>query len=185
MNSYEPARSSCRQRQNPPDPSTRSDGTCRAPPLLPLIESALGVMNAMELATSDGVIRLALGALDLAAETGADPDSATIDHARTTMVLASAAAGLPGPVDSPRPEFRAPETVSTAARHARSLGFRGMLCIHPAQIDPARSAFAPTDEEIRWAHSVIGAADGASSVDGAMVDRPVLLRARAILSAER
>lgn len=154
-------------------------------PVLPLIESALGVINAVELAASDGVLRLALGALDLAAETGTDPESATIDHARTSMVLASAAAGLPGPVDSPRPEFGELEAVSTAARHARSLGFRGILCIHPAQIDPARDAFAPTEEEISWAHSVIGAADGASSVDGAMVDRPVLLRAQEILSSER
>ena len=69
--------------------------------------------------------------------------------------------------------------------YARRLGFGGKLCIHPRQIAPVNACFSPTADEIAWAQRVVdaaGAADGgAVQVDGKMVDRPVLLKAREIL----
>lgn len=68
--------------------------------------------------------------------------------------------------------------------HAREMGFGGKLLIHPAQIAPARAAFLPSAEEMDWARRVLQAAPqkGAFMLDGAMVDAPVLARARQILA---
>ena len=75
-----------------------------------------------------------------------------------------------------------PQISHDDAAHARALGMTGKLCIHPRQIAPVRRAFAPSDAEIDWARRVLTSGEGAVSVDGAMVDEPVRLRARAILA---
>lgn len=152
-------------------------------PVIALIESARGVLNAVEIAEHASVVRLALGGIDLAADLGCDVDSATTAHARAQLVLASAAAGLAGPIASPCPNFRDPEVVADAARSARSNGLSGILCIHPAQLEPATQAFAPSEEDVAWARKVVEAADGATALDGQMIDRPVILKAQAVLAA--
>jgi citrate lyase beta subunit len=78
-------------------------------------------------------------------------------------------------------------------RLARSLGFRGKACIHPAQLDVVQRVFAPSEEEVAWARRVIDAYEretgegrGVFALNGAMVDLPVVERARRILAeAER
>jgi citrate lyase subunit beta/citryl-CoA lyase len=149
--------------------------------LVPLIESAAGVVNAVELARVPGVTRLAFGAIDFALDINADGGDRFLDHARAQLVLASRAAGIAAPLDSPATEIRDTVRVAESARLARNFGFGGKLCIHPAQLPAVQGAFAPSEAETRWALSVIGAEGGAAQVDGQMIDRPVTERAKRIL----
>lgn len=149
--------------------------------LVPLIESAVGLVHTLELAQVPGVTRLAFGAIDFSLDINADGGDRFLDHARSELVLASKAAGIAAPLDSPCPEIRNDSSVSESARLARNFGFGGKLCIHPAQIAAVKTAFLPTDAEIEWALSVVGAKGGAAQVDGRMIDRPVTERAKRIL----
>jgi citrate lyase subunit beta/citryl-CoA lyase len=150
-------------------------------PVVALVESARGVTRARELAAVPGVERLAFGALDLAYDLGSDVDALTGQVARAEVVIASRAAGLPGPFESPSTELRDLEQVEATTRSARMLGFAGRLCIHPGQLAAVRAGFAPTAEEVSWARGIAGAGAGVERVDDQMVDRPVLERARRIL----
>lgn len=157
-------------------------------PLLLLVESARGVRDAAELAAMHGVTRLCFGNLDYALDCGIEARSELEDellHARSTLVMASRAAGLPGPIDGVVPDLRNDELLTARTRRAFDLGFRGKLCIHPAQVGVIHRAIMPEDDELAWAHKIIdGAGDlqgAAVQVDGEMVDRPVLLKAREIL----
>ena len=147
-----------------------------------LIETALGVERAAELAAAGSVRRLAFGSIDLAAQLGVDPDDReTFAYARSRLVIASAAAGLDPPVDGVTTDLRDGERLAADVRHARRLGFGGKLCIHPKQLDAVREGFAPTEAELDWARRVLTTGDSASTVDGQMVDKPVRDRARRIL----
>lgn len=154
-------------------------------PLLALVESAVGVCSAHAVAASSAVTRLAFGALDFALDVGCDDSDHALLLARSTLVLASAAAGLPGPVDGVTTALDARETEADA-RRARGLGFAAKLCIHPAQLTAVREAFAPTAREIAWAKEVLAAdvqAGAAKTADGHMVDAPVLARAHRLLAS--
>jgi citrate lyase subunit beta/citryl-CoA lyase len=149
-----------------------------------LVESAVGVVEARRLATVPGLTRLAFGALDFAADITASPDAITGQVARAEVVIASRAAGLPAPLESPSTELDAPDRVEATTRAAAALGFGGRLCIHPRQLAAVRAGFGPTEAEVGWARRVIAAAgEGAARVDGQMVDRPVVEHARRILGA--
>ena len=148
-----------------------------------LIESAHAVRDIYALAAHPAITRLALGAVDLSTELGCEPRSATIDTVRSQIVIASVAAHLSAPLESPCVNFRDETVVFDAAQRARQDGFGGMLCIHPAQLSTVHSAFAPSEKDIEWAHRVLAAGDSAAAVDGEMVDRPVLLRAQRILES--
>ena len=149
--------------------------------LLPLVESAAGLVNALELARVPGVTRLAFGAIDFALDINSAEADEFVAYARSHLVVASRAAGIAAPLDSPTTEMRDSQRVEASARLARDFGFGGKLCVHPVQLPAVQRAFAPTAEEVEWARSVIGAVGGATQVDGQMVDRPVTERARRIL----
>lgn len=156
--------------------------------LLALVETARGIQRAADLADSGCVDRLALGSVDLALDLGADETDETLLLARTMLVLASRAAGLPGPVDGVSTVLDDPAPVAAAARRARAFGFGGKLCIHPRQVKVVADAFAPSAQEVAWAERVQAAAvgqDGAFALDGQMVDLPVLERALAVLARRR
>lgn len=146
-----------------------------------LIESALGVANVRALAALPGLNRLAFGALDFGLDVGADVDALTGQVARAEVVIASRAAGLDAPWESPSTSLNDTTLIETTSRAARALGFGGRLCIHPAQLAAVRAGFAPTAEEVAWARRITGAGDSVVRVDDQMVDRPVLERARSIL----
>lgn len=155
-------------------------------PLVALIETAAGVLRAPEICAVPGVVRIAFGSVDLAAQLGvAHTDREAMRHARATLVLASAAAGLAPPVDGVTTAVDDPDAVRSDAAYARRLGLAGKLCVHPRQVPAVHEAFAPTREELRWAREVVASAsDGAVTVlDGAMVDKPVVDRARRLLAA--
>jgi citrate lyase subunit beta / citryl-CoA lyase len=74
------------------------------------------------------------------------------------------------------------DTLSADVAHARRLGLTGKLCVHPYQLLPVTEGFAPSAEEVQWARAVLGAGDSVTTVDGQMVDKPVLERARRVLA---
>jgi citrate lyase subunit beta/citryl-CoA lyase len=158
-----------------------SDGLPAGLALVPLVESAAGLLNALELARVPGITRLAFGALDFALDINSATADEFVAYARSHLVVASRAAGIAPPLDSPTTELRDSQRVTASARLARDFGFGGKLCIHPVQVSAVQRAFAPTAADVEWALSVIGAEAGATRVDGQMVDRPVTERARRIL----
>jgi citrate lyase subunit beta/citryl-CoA lyase len=106
---------------------------------------------------------------------------------RSALVLTSRLAGLPAPLDGVTVEVNDDGRVSADTARARELGFGGKLCIHPRQVAAVNAAFSPSEAELDWAQRVVAAmqaAGGAAvAVDGKMVDKPVLLRAQAVLAA--
>jgi citrate lyase subunit beta/citryl-CoA lyase len=153
--------------------------------VLPLIETAAGVLGAREILSVPGVLRPAFGSIDLSAQLGVDPtDNQALLFARSRLVLAAAAAGVAGPLDGVNTDINDEAALTRDSRHAAGLGFTGKMCIHPRQLDGVRAAFSPTEEELAWARRVLDAAgDGAVTVlDGKMIDKPVVDRARRILA---
>jgi citrate lyase subunit beta / citryl-CoA lyase len=153
--------------------------------IVALIETARGVSNLSELAHHPDVHRLAFGSVDFALDVGCTPYALTMDIARAQMVLASRTAGLPPPIDGVTVSMD-PQTLERDTTDSKALGFGGKLCIHPRQIECVNRAFRPSDNDIAWARRVVArateAGSGALLVDGEMVDRPVLERAKRILA---
>jgi citrate lyase subunit beta/citryl-CoA lyase len=159
-------------------------------PILPLIETAHGFANALEIAKDRAVRRLVFGAIDFQLDLGIKGDTEELLFFRSQLVLVSRLAGIAAPVDGINTEIDDPEKLRAATLRARRLGFGGKLCIHPRQIPYVNQCFRPTPEEIAWARRVVEvaeAASGAAVADGGqMIDRPVILQAERILrEAER
>ncbi|NYT24815.1 CoA ester lyase [Alcaligenaceae bacterium] len=160
-------------------------------PALPIVESARGVLNLEELAAAEGVDRLAFGYLDLMLDTGTRPDTPgarlLLDHIRCRMLLCSTVAGIKPPIDGVHPDFRDTQALSSVAIQVRDMGFAGVLCIHPAQVSVVHSAFAPSAQEREWAQRVVAeferTGSAAFQLDGAMIDAPVIERAKRLLAA--
>ncbi len=156
--------------------------------LIPLIETAQGVRALDAIAQAPQVLRLALGHLDLQADLGmaCEADEAELGPVRFQLVLASRCADLPPPIDGVSTSTQDTALVQSDAARSRRFGFFAKLCIHPAQLQPVRQAFTPSAAQQDWANRVlaaeVAAGGGAFSVDGKMVDPPVLRLARQILS---
>lgn len=156
------------------------------PPVVALIETAVGLRRAFETASRPRVTRLMLGNVDLAAELGATPgpDQRELLHARSVLVVDSLAAGLAGPIDGPCTAIGDEEALRAETVAAKALGFTAKACVHPNQLATVHDVFAPTDEELALARRIVAAAEGsrgAVAVDGQMVDAPVVARARRLL----
>ena len=153
--------------------------------LLPLVETAKGYANAQALCSAPGVQRLVFGCIDFQLDLGIDGDRDELLFFRSSIVLASKLAGVQAPVDGVTVDIENLERVRDDTLYVKRIGFGGKLCIHPRQIAMVNQCFSPNADEIAWAGRVVdaaGAADGgAVQVDGKMVDRPVLLKARDIL----
>jgi citrate lyase subunit beta/citryl-CoA lyase len=156
-------------------------------PVLALVESAAGIESLRTIARAPQVRRLAFGSIDLQLDLGIEGDDDALLYFRSELVLASRLADLPAPVDGVCTAIDDARALATHVRRARRLGFGAVLCIHPAQVAAVNDGFAPTAEQLEWALRVTTAAaqaDGAAvAVDGKMVDRPVLVRAQALLDA--
>ncbi len=160
--------------------------TAGARALLPLVESATGLAAARALAREPGVQRLAFGSIDFQVDLGMrDALEDELLHFRSELVLASRLAGLQAPVDGVSTAIDDAERLSEDVLRARRLGFGGKLCIHPRQVEAVERLFAPSPAERAWAQRVLDAAAAAGgaaiAVDGKMVDKPVILRAQAIV----
>jgi citrate lyase subunit beta/citryl-CoA lyase len=154
--------------------------------LLPLIETARGFANAQTLAKAPGVQRLVFGSIDFQLDMGISGDGEELLYFRSQLVLASRLANIAAPIDGVSTALDDPLVLQADALRARRLGFGGKLCIHPRQVEIVNAAFRPSAEEMAWARRVLEAAErsqgAAVAVDGKMVDKPVILRARAVLN---
>jgi citrate lyase subunit beta/citryl-CoA lyase len=170
------------------DPQLLGSLTGRLPAgtgLIPLIETATGVLRAAALCGVPGVIRPAFGSLDLAAQLGVDHrEHQALSCARSALVLAAAAARCVAPIDGVTTDLADESALQADLDHAVALGLTGKLCIHPSQVTVANRRLTPSSTEVNWALGVIATAqDGAVGVrDSQLVDRPVVLRAQAILA---
>jgi citrate lyase subunit beta / citryl-CoA lyase len=171
--------------------------------LMPQIETAAGVqridriIQARNLRPYKGpwrVKRVAFGGADYAHELGlaVSLDEIELADARARVVLASRAAGLEGPVDSPWFHFKETGAFARALERSRRGGFQGRLCVHPDQIAPVNAAYLPGEEELARAERIVAAfkqaearGEAAVQVDGEMIDYPVAYRAQALLDMVR
>lgn len=151
--------------------------------LIPLVESARGVRDlAQILADTHGLAAIMVGAADLAADLGADTGWEALQGARSAIVVAAAAAGVPV-VDSPYFDIKNPAGLQAEIIKARDLGCTAKAAIHPSQVAPINAAFTATSEQVDWAHEVLKTASaGVGTVDGQMVDAAVARRAHRILA---
>jgi citrate lyase beta subunit len=161
------------------------------PPVIGIVETAQGLRRAYETASVPRVAALVLGAVDLGLELGLEPrpDGQEVLYARSQLVVDSAAAGIRSPFDLVHLDTRDDEGLEAECRLARSLGFRGKACIHPAQVEVVNRVFSPIDEEVARAARVVEAYEaaeeegrGAVALDGEMIDLAVVERARTILA---
>lgn len=156
------------------------------PPLYALLESALGIERAYDIATAHPALRgIALGEADLRADLGLRDDTG-LDWARSRVVVAARAAALPPPPQSVHPDTRDLDGLRTSCAHGRALGFLGRAAIHPRQLPVIERAYLPTDEEIERAETVLKAAEaqqGAQALpDGTFIDAAVVAQAHRTLS---
>ena len=147
-------------------------------PILALIESAVGLEAAPEIARADGTFRLAFGSGDFRRDTGMSDDVMAMSYPRSRLVIASRAARLPGgPIDGPT--VSANDTILQRDCEATvSLGLTGKLCLHPDQASTINRALSPSTHDIEWAREVIAdlGADGERVRDGS--DLPRLAKAK-------
>lgn len=152
--------------------------------VIPIIETARGVVEVDAVASATGVQRLAFGTLDYAVDVGLSGDERGLVYPASRMALASRIAGIASPIAGVTAAIDDPAQLDADLAFARACGFGAKLCIHPRQLERTHRAFAPTAEEVDWARRVVAAVDAghaAVAIDGKMVDRPVLLKARDIL----
>lgn len=152
--------------------------------VIALIETAAGLAAAQAIASSYGVARVAFGSIDFQLDLGmAEALEEELIHYRSQLVLAARLANIPGPIDGVTTAIDDTDRVLRDSARARRLGFSGKLCIHPRQVAAVNTTFTPSADTVAWAHRVVDAAQGGGvvTVDGQMVDKPVLLRAQAIL----
>ncbi len=158
-------------------------------PTVALVETARGVAEVERIAALDSVLAVAIGTVDLATELhlGELPDGLELLHVRSRVVLACALAGVPA-LDGVHLAVDDLDALAAEARRARALGFAGKLCIHPAQVEVVREAFAPSAAELDKARAVVDAyrlslaeQRGATLAGGEMVDVATVRRAEAIL----
>lgn len=125
------------------------------------------------------------GSVDLAAQLGVDHRGQEAFHyARSALVLAAAAAGCAAPIDGVTVDSADDTRLRTDPAHAIALGFTGKLCVHPDQLTMANRYLTPSDTHLAWARQIVATSHGSSAAahDGQLIDRPVVLRAEAILA---
>ena len=156
-------------------------------PVIALIESARGVLSLGDICSHTSVARLAFGSADLSSDLGCEDSHESLLSARSQLVLHSSAARLPAPIDGVTFSVDDMSLVRDDAARATRMGFGAKLCIHPAQIHPALEGFSPSKLDMLWAQKVVAATSaqvGALRLDGKMVDKPVIDRARQILQRQ-
>lgn len=166
-------------------------GTVR---LIPLIETALGVERAFEIASAcPRVTALFLGGEDLTADLRCKRTKAgnEIDYARKRLVCAARAAGI-DVYDTPFTDVNDDEGIVIDAEYAKSLGFTGKSAIAPRHVRTINEVFSPSPADIEYAKLVFEAirigklqGKGAVSLRGKMIDKPIVERARQTLEAAK
>ena len=159
--------------------------------IMPILESALGIENAFQIARAcPTVCALTLGLEDYTADLGVakTPEGRESLYARMRVVNAAKAAGIQA-IDSVFGDVGDPDSLRRWAENSRALGFEGMGCIHPSQIRVIHDAFAPSDTEIAKALKIVAAFEdaqqsglGVVSLGSKMIDPPVVERAKQLVA---
>lgn len=160
-------------------------------PVIPLIESALAIENAYQIAKAHPMVeRLVLGTMDLMADLGAqwEPDGPSLHYLRSRLLVAGQAAGLAGSIDGVYPLLNDMSGLHQEATTARKMGFAGKLVIHPRQIDIVHQVFSPTPEEVEEAlltintfDEAVAAGRSAIRIGERMIDPPMVIWAQNVL----
>ncbi|SVD03857.1 uncharacterized protein METZ01_LOCUS356711, partial [marine metagenome] len=160
--------------------------------LVLFIESALAVVNAYGIcASSDRIIAAALGAEDFTVDMGTErtEEGSEVLMPRAMVAMAARAAEIL-PLDIVYTNFRDEEGLRRDTQLGKSLGYKGKFAIHPAQVDPINELLSPLPDEIEYARKVVQAFEeaeangrGSTSLDGKMIDVPIVKRARSLLAA--
>lgn len=148
-----------------------------------MIEDAEALLDARAIARHGKVTGLMVGAEDLATALGAEPLPDVLKTPKLLVHYAAKAAGkLSFGLFRSVADYTALEAIAAAAREAKAHGFDGASCVHPMVVPVLNEAFLPTEQQVAWAERVLAAgSEGAFTVDGKMVDAPVIARARGIL----
>jgi citrate lyase beta subunit len=162
--------------------------------LIAIIESALGMVNLEAICRQSQATprlqALVFGAEDFVADMGATrtPEALELLYARSRLVMYASAFGLQA-IDLVTVNFREPEVLEREAAVGAQMGYSGKQVIHPAQIVPTQKAFTPSEKDVLAAERVLAEAKryaaegkGAFTLDGQMVDGPVIRRAESILA---
>jgi citrate lyase subunit beta/citryl-CoA lyase len=158
-------------------------------PILALVESAQGVLNAADIAAADATDALLFGAEDLAADIGArrTDEGSEVLYAREHVVIAARAAGVDC-IDTVYTDIEDHDGLAAETRFALQLGYGGKMAIHPGQVPVINEAFTPDPADVEWARRVLEAQAAASAagtgvfrVDGEMIDAPVIAQAERIV----
>ena len=162
--------------------------------LIPWIESAEAIVKCYDICrSSPRIVAVALGAEDFTNDMEIErrDDDAELSHARSAISVAARAAGVLA-LDTPFFAFRDPEGLRANSETSRGTGFRGRFAIHPAQLEVINEVYSPTEEEVAQAQRVVEAFEeavsvgrGSTSLDGKVVDVPVVKRAQALLEQAR
>ncbi|MCH8308929.1 MAG: CoA ester lyase [Chloroflexi bacterium] len=158
--------------------------------LIPWIESASAIVHVYDICrASSRIVGVALGAEDFTNDMEIErrDDDRELAYARSAIAVAARAAGVLA-LDTPYFAFRNPDGLRENSQTSRGNGFRGRFAIHPAQLDIINEVYSPSTDEIHHAKAVIAAFDeaaaqgrGSTSLDGKVVDVPVVKRAQALL----
>jgi citrate lyase subunit beta/citryl-CoA lyase len=158
--------------------------------LMPIIESALGVIHAYEIASSSpNVAALAIGLEDYTADIGAQRTNEAWEsfYARSAVVNAARAAGIQ-PIDSVFSDIENMNALADNVKQSKAMGFVGMGCIHPRQVPVIHKYFNPNQDEIEKAQKIVDAFEkgkeqgfGVVTMGSKMIDAPVVKRAQSTI----
>lgn len=174
-----------------PDTVAALRRACPGLQVLALVETASGLQAAASLAAAPGVQRLVFGSIDYALDLDLAGDlsaaGGALDHAACHLAVVSRAAGIAAPVAGVTVALDDEAQLQADVARARAQGLTAKLCIHPRQVAVVHAALAPSAAESAWARRVLAAAEaagaaGAVQLDGRMVDKPVIERARRLLA---
>ena len=159
--------------------------------LIPWLETSSAIVNAYQIASaSPRIVGVAFGAEDFTNDMGVQrsEDGREVAYPRAAVAVAARAAGVLA-FDTPYVSFRDKEGLEREIRSVVPLGFKGKFAIHPGQLDTINMLFTPSPQEVEYARRVVAAFEeaeargsGATSLDGKMIDVPVVKRARNLLA---
>lgn len=150
-----------------------------------LVESARGLEALGDMLLAPRILCAGFGSFDYALDLGCEPSPEPLLHARSKIVYESRLAGIAAPIDGVTMSIDDPDAVREDANRSRAMGFGGKLAIHPRQVEPIMAAFRPSEAQRAWAERVLASvvSDAAVKVDGQMIDKPLVEKARRILAA--
>lgn len=175
-------------------PERHAEGSMNPVKIIALIESARSVMNLQEICKASPYLSgLVFAAEDFAKDLSLtrSPSLTEFLYARSAIVTAARAAELPSAIDLVCTSFRGEvglKRLEEESLGGKAMGFNGKQCIHPSQVDVVQNLFAPSEKELEWAVRIViadqKASDlgrGAWTLDGNMIDMPVVSKAKLIV----